>query len=185
MTLKRDFLLFTLSILPSWYNLVLFCRLTTLHNYKWENFVEYKNFFLDKIKALFFYFIKFNEDKLILSKVYTKNCAISSLVMSWSRDSITWSHLLSSNDILLSPHPLTTLSLLTSHLILLSWNIALMRCAPARIISRFLQPSSHYNSNLTLSTSETIRELDYLTKPCNWGRHTKQNQPRMMLVRRT
>ena len=30
------------------------------------------------------------------------------IVMSWSRDLITWSHLSSSNNILLSPHPLTT-----------------------------------------------------------------------------
>ena len=121
-----------------------------------------------------------------IKRAFGPNKLVWSLsVMSWSRGAITWSHLSSSNDIPLSPHPLTTLSLLISHLILLSWNIALMRCAPARIISRFLQPSSHCNSNLTLSTSETIRELDYLTKPCDWGRHTKQNQPRMMLVRRT
>ena len=57
------------------------------------------------------------------------------------------------------------------NLIFLSRNIALIRSAPARITSRFLQPSFH--CNLTLSTSETIRELDYLTKPCDWGRHTK------------
>ena len=110
-------------------------------------------------------------------------------VMSWSRDPIMWSHLSSSNDIPLSPYLLTTLSLLTSYLILLLWNIALMRSPPARITSRFLQPNSnsyqHLLLGLDLSTSETIRESDYLTKPCDWGRHTKQNQPRMMLVRRT
>ena len=110
-------------------------------------------------------------------------------VMSWSRNPITWSHLSSSNDIPLSLHPLTILSLLTSHLIFLSWNIALIRSTPARITSRFLQPNSnpyqHLLLDLDLSTSETIRELDYLTKLCDWGRHTKQNQPRMVLVRRT
>ena len=100
-------------------------------------------------------------------------------VISWPRDLITWSYLLSSNDISLNLHPLTTLSLPTFHLILPLQNIALTRSAPARITSR------HCNFNLTFSTSETIRELDYLTKLCNWGRHTKQNQPRMVLVRKT
>ena len=38
---------------------------------------------------------------------------------------------------------------------------------------------------LALSTSETIRESDYPTKSYDWGRHTKQNQPRMVLVWRT
>ena len=41
-------------------------------------------------------------------------------IMSWPRDLITSSHLSSSNDILLSPYLLTTLSLPTSHLIFLS-----------------------------------------------------------------
>ena len=38
---------------------------------------------------------------------------------------------------------------------------------------------------LALSTSETIQELDYSMKSFNWRRHTKQNQPRMMLMWRT
>ena len=38
---------------------------------------------------------------------------------------------------------------------------------------------------LAFSTSETIRESDYRTKSYNQGRHTKQNQPRMVLVWRT
>ena len=38
---------------------------------------------------------------------------------------------------------------------------------------------------LALSISETIRESDYPTKSYNRGRHTKQNQPRMVLVWRT
>ena len=38
---------------------------------------------------------------------------------------------------------------------------------------------------LALSTSETIRESDYSTKSYDRGKHTKQNQPRMMLVWRT
>ena len=112
-------------------------------------------------------------------------------VMLWPRDIITWSHLSLSNNILLSPHPPTTLSLPTSHLILPSWNIALMRSEPARITSRFLQPSSNSNPyphlllGLDISTSKTIQELDYLTKLCDWRRHTKQNQPRIVLVQST
>ena len=143
-----------------------------------------------------------NFDKLERKQLWLNSChcqlahkdgllQASHSVMLWPCDFITWSHLSSSNDIPLSQHPLTTLSLPTSHLILLLQNIALMRSVPACITSRFLQPSSNSNPyqhlllGLDLSTSETIRESDYLTKPCNWGRHTKQNQPRMMLVRRT
>ena len=57
-------------------------------------------------------------------------------VMSWPHDLITWSHLASSNNILLSPHPLTILSLPTSHLIFPLQNIALTKSAPACITSR-------------------------------------------------
>ena len=55
--------------------------------------------------------------------------------MSWPRDLITWSYLSSSNNILLSPHLLTTLSLPTSHILPLQ-NIALTRSAPTCITSR-------------------------------------------------
>ena len=38
---------------------------------------------------------------------------------------------------------------------------------------------------LAFSISETLRESDYPTKFYNWGRHMKQNQPRMVLVWKT
>ena len=38
---------------------------------------------------------------------------------------------------------------------------------------------------LAFSTSKIIRESDYPTKSYNWGRHTKQNQQRMVLVWKT
>ena len=40
--------------------------------------VEYRETFLDKMKALLPYFIEFNKDESILLKDYPKNCAISS-----------------------------------------------------------------------------------------------------------
>ena len=59
------------------------------------------------------------------------------IVMSWPCDLITWSYLSSSNNIPPNPHLLTTLSLLTSH-ILSSQNIILIKSAPAPITSRHL-----------------------------------------------
>lgn len=41
--------------------------------------VEYKKIFLDVIKILFPYFVKFNKDGSILSKNYSKNCAVDGL----------------------------------------------------------------------------------------------------------
>lgn len=38
--------------------------------------VEYKKIWLDKIKAFFSYFIKFDKDKLILFKNYFQDCKI-------------------------------------------------------------------------------------------------------------
>ena len=38
--------------------------------------VEYKETFLNKIKALLPYFVKFSEDGLILPKDYPKDCAV-------------------------------------------------------------------------------------------------------------
>lgn len=41
--------------------------------------MEYKNKFFKKIKELLSYFIEFNENKLILSKKYPKDCIIKEL----------------------------------------------------------------------------------------------------------
>lgn len=39
--------------------------------------LEYKKTFLGKMKALLFYFVKFNKDRSILSKDYFKDYAVS------------------------------------------------------------------------------------------------------------
>lgn len=38
--------------------------------------VEYKKNFLDKMKALFYYFVKFCEEESILLKNYLENCIV-------------------------------------------------------------------------------------------------------------
>ena len=67
--------------------------------------------------------------------------------MLWPCDLITWSRLLSSNDILLSPYLLTILYLPTIHILPLQ-NIALTKSAPVCITSRHL---------LAISISPTSR----------------------------
>lgn len=41
--------------------------------------VEYKKTFLDKMKALFLYFVEFNKNRLILSKDYLKDYIVDGL----------------------------------------------------------------------------------------------------------
>ena len=44
--------------------------------HKWSNVVEDHKKFLNKIKELRAYLVKFNEDSAIKNKIYLPNCAI-------------------------------------------------------------------------------------------------------------
>lgn len=41
--------------------------------------VKYKKTFLNKIKSLLSYFVKFSNNRSILPKIYPKNCAVDGL----------------------------------------------------------------------------------------------------------
>lgn len=46
---------------------------------KCEDVVEYQRIFIEQIKALLFYFVKFQEDDTILPKKYPKDCSVKGL----------------------------------------------------------------------------------------------------------
>lgn len=45
--------------------------------HKYKNIIKYKEEFLDEMKKLLFYLVKFSKNRFIISKKYSKDCIVN------------------------------------------------------------------------------------------------------------